>query len=225
MTQEKPQPQARAERLIEGLLRLVCFISLPLLLLFGLTILFSLVFTGSLNTNVNDAEGFFTVFLTFSLPMVLALAAAPLAVQIGLRKRGAAELGLILPQSRLWKWATVFMAAGSAVLAAVLSNAENLLQPAFTVWSHFFFVAVAEEIMLRSVLSHELEGFLQSPWLLCLVNGIIFAFVYHSNDAFLPNLLVRVPLGFALCLVRVKSGSVYPAIALHWLYNMFVVTI
>lgn len=212
-------------KVMEGLLRLVCFISLPMLLLFGLTMLFSVLVTGGLNTDVNDAEGFFTVFLTFSLPMVLALAAAPLAVQLGLRKRTAAELGLNLPEGRLWRWASLLMAAGSAVLAAMLSRSENLLQPAFTVWSHFFFVAVAEEIMLRSVLSHELEGFLKNPWLLCLVNGIIFAFVYHSNDGFAPNLLIRVPLGFVLCLVRVKSGSVYPAIALHWLYNMFVVTI
>lgn len=217
--------QLQAERVMEGLLRLICFISLPLLLLFGMTILFSLLFTGGLNTNVNQAEGFLNVFVSFSLPMVLALGAIPLAVQLWLRKCSPHELGLSIPQKKAWRISCAVMAAGTAVLAAVLSGTDSLTQSAWTVWSHFFFVAVAEEIMLRSILAFELGEFVENKWLLCLVNGILFAFVYHSNDAFLPNLLVRVPLGFVLCLVRVNSGSVYPAIMLHWLYNMFVVTI
>ena len=118
MKEKTNQPQAA--RVMEGLLRLICFISLPLLLLFGMTILFSLLFTGGLNTNVNQAEGFLNVFVSFSLPMVLALGAIPLAVQLWLRKCSPHELGLSIPQKKAWRISCAVMAAGTAVLAAVL---------------------------------------------------------------------------------------------------------
>lgn len=216
--------QTKTEKTLEGLLKLACCISLPLILLFGLTIALSLVTTGALNTDVNGAGDFSTVFLSFSLPMVLALGAAPLLYKLGIEKCGAARLGLALPRGKGSRIACVVMAAGS-VLPVFMAGSQWLEVSVWTVWCHFFFVAVAEELMLRSVILDELRAFLRNKWLLCLVNGAIFAFVYHSNSDFLSNLLVRLPLGFVLCLVREESDSVYPAIALHWLYNMFVITI
>lgn len=225
MTQTNPQKRIFSEQALERALSLACYLSLPLILLFGLTITLSLVTTGGLNTNVNAADSFCAVFLSFSLPMMLALAAIPLWFKMGVQKRSAAQLGLTFPKSRLNLMACAVMAAGSAVLAVVLSGAEGLEVSAWTVWLHFFFVAVAEEIMLRSIIMDELRFFTRNKWVLCLLNGVIFAFVYHSSEDFWSNLLVRVPLGFVLSLVRVKSDNVYPAIMLHWLYNMFVTTI
>ena len=117
------------------------------------------------------------------------------------------------------------MIVGTVVLTVLLGNKPELEISPWTVWAHFFFVAVAEECMLRGVIHEQLQDFSGNKFILCLLNGLIFAFVYHSNEDFWSNLLIRVPLGFALCLVRIKSNSLYPAIALHWLYNMAVTTI
>ncbi len=212
------------EKSFEKVLSTACYISLPLIFLFALTIGLSMITTGGINTNVNEMGDFRSVFFSFSLPMLLALAAAPLFFKMCIQKRSAAELGLAIPKSPLNLVACGLMSAGTAGLAFILSVTKEPELSPWTIWAHFFFVAVSEEIMLRSIIMDELRFFTAKRWILCLLNGVIFAFVYHSNDGFLPNLLIRVPLGFALGMVREKSDSVYPAIALHWLYNMFVTT-
>lgn len=225
MTNTKNKKFSFSEGMLEKLMSLACYISLPLILLFGMTIGMSWITTGGLNTNVNTAEGFLTVLLSFSLPMTVALAAVPLAIKMGVQKRSAQRLGLSFPKTRGNLISCAVMAVGTLVPAVILSRARDLEVSAWTVWAHFFFVAVAEEIMLRSVVTDELRAFTKNKWILSLLNGLIFAFVYHSNEDFWSNLLVRVPLGFVLSMVREKSDSVYPAIALHWLYNMCVTVI
>lgn len=217
--------KSHTANLPERVLRLACYIALPLIALFALTIGMSLLTTGGLNTNVNEAEGFMTVFLSFSLPMLLALAVLPVTVKVWGGKCRLARLGFQLP-TRWWNMAGCgIMTAGTLVLAVMLGSKPGLEMSPWTIWSHFFFVAVAEECMLRGVVHDQLRDFTENKWVLCMLNGLIFAFVYHSNEDFWSNLLVRVPLGFVLCFVRVKSDSLYPAIALHWLYNMAVTTI
>ncbi len=213
------------ENSLEAVLQLICYIALPLISLIALTIGMSLLTTGGLNTDVNEAEGFLSVLLSFSLPMVLALAVLPVTVKVWGGKCSLNRLGF-RPSTPWWNIVGCgAMTVGTVVLAVMLGNNPDVELSAWTVWSHFFFVAVAEECMLRGVVHDQLRNFTENKWVLCLLNGLIFAFVYHSNEDFLSNLLVRVPLGFILCFVRVKSDSLYPAITLHWLYNMAVTTI
>ena len=94
-----------------------------------------------------------------------------------------------------------------------------------TICIHFLAVAISEEVILRSIIMHEMKNILFNKFLLCIINAIIFAFVYHSSEDFLSNLLVRVPLGFALSYARLKSNDIYLPIALHWAYNMAVTAI
>ncbi|NLE24261.1 MAG: CPBP family intramembrane metalloprotease [Clostridiaceae bacterium] len=70
-----------------------------------------------------------------------------------------------------------------------------------------------------------MKNIISNKFLLCIINAIIFAFVYHSSEDFLSNLLARVPLGFALSYGRLKSNDIYLPIALHWAYNMAVTAI
>lgn len=225
MEQAKAKTPVFTEKTLERLLCLACFVSLPLIGLFALTMGMSWLTTGGIQTNVNETGDLVTVLLSFSLPMVLALAAAPVAVKCLAQKRSLKDLGLA-PQRSLGNGiACAVMAALSVVLAVVLGSKEGLEASAWTVLIHFFFVALSEEVMLRGVVHDELSALTKNPWLLCLANGLIFAFVYHSNSDFWSNLLIRVPMGAGLCLVRMKSKSLYPAIMLHWLYNMFVTTI
>lgn len=209
---------------IEHLIKIACYISFPLILLFFLTIVMSLTTTGSLNTNVNNADSFISVFLTFSLPMVVALAIIPLVIKVAIGKCSLKQLGLAAPSKQSIA-ACLVMSVASIALATVLSDVEGLNVSAWTVLIHFFFVAIAEEVILRSIIMDELQHFTANRLLLCLINGAIFAFIYHSSEDVASNLFVRVPLGFALSIVRMKSNSVYPAVTLHWLYNMFISTI
>ncbi len=225
MTTSNNKRSVFAEETVKRLIRLICYISLPLIFLFALTIGSSLIATGDINADVNEVTDFATVLVSFSLPMIIALAAVPLLIKIKAQKRKASELGLALPRKPVTWIICGITSVGSIVLAGRLSGVDGLEISPWTICIHFFFVAVAEEIMLRSIVLDELKGFTANPWLLCLLDAMIFAFVYHSNDAFLPNLLVRVPLGFVLSITAVKSNSIYPAIGVHWLYNMLVTTI
>ena len=225
MTDFKLAKPYTVEEAVQRVIRTVCYVSLPLILLFFLTIGISLAVTGGVNTNINTTTDFGTVFLSFSLPMLTALAAVPLLVKMMGQKCGAAQLGLCLPRQWLNVAFCAATAAGAILLTFRLAGTEGLELAPWTVCIHFLCVAVAEEVMLRSILMDELQGLVSNRWLLALLNGVIFAFVYHSNEGFLPNLLVRVPLGFVLSMVRLKSNSVYPAIGLHWFYNMLVTTL
>lgn len=218
---KKLQPM---DNLIEHLIKLVCYISFPLILLFLLTIAISLIMTGGLNTNVNNANSFINVLLIFSLPMIVSLAIISLVIKIAVEKNSLEQLGVATPKKKNVIMCIV-MSLTSIALAVILSNAKGLNVSAWTVLIHFFFVAVAEEIILRSVILDELQYITTNKLLLCMINGAIFAFIYHSSEDFASNLLVRVPLGVVLCVIRIKCDSVYPAIAFHWLYNMFVSTI
>lgn len=225
MTGSKEKRRLFTEETVTRVMSTACYLSLPLILLFALTIGISLPVTGGINTDVNAISSFYTVLAIFSLPMILALAVVPLIFKTKLQRRSAAEMGLDCPKNALNIGFCALMTVGSAVLAVILSASPDLDTSALTVLVHFLFVAVAEEIMLRCVIMDELKAFTGNKWVLCLLNGLLFAFVYHSNEAFLPNLMIRVPLGFVLSMVRLRSNSVYPAIGLHWFYNMLVTVI
>ena len=214
-----------SEKTFERVLSTACYLSVPLIFLFALTIVMSLLTTGGINTNVNNASNLLTVLLSFSLPMIVALAAVPLVFKICVQRHSAAALGLAFPQNPVTIISSGVMIVGTVAMTVILSTVRTLEISPWTIWIHFFFVAVAEEIMLRSIIMDELRFFTENKWILCLLNGVIFAFVYHSNEGFWANLLVRVPLGFVLSMVREKCGNVYPAIMMHWLYNMFVTTL
>lgn len=225
MTDSHVAKPCLAEEVIRRIIGTVCFVSLPLILLFFLTIGVSLAVTGGVNTNINTTTDFGTVFLSFSLPMLTALAAVPLTIKMVGQKRSAAQLGLHPPRHWASVTLSILSSVGAVLLTFRLAGMEELAMAPWTVCVHFLCVAVAEEIMLRSVLMDELRWLTRNKWLLSLINGVIFAFVYHSNEGFWPNLLVRVPLGFALSMVRLTAGSVYPAVGLHWFYNMLVTTL
>lgn len=207
-------------KIVERIIRIVCFVSLPLILLFVLTILTSLLFSGAINVDVNAANSFGQVFVSFSLPMLTALVLIPLALKIFGEHKTLESLGYCAkPEKRSL---LLCAALGLIVLGETyLLTSRQLLQvSAATICFHFFIVAVSEETILRSVIMDELQQLPLNRFFLCLVNAAIFAFIYHSADDFLANLLVRVPLGLVLSYARLKANDIYLPIMLHWAYNM-----
>ena len=80
---------------------------------------------------------------------------------------------------------------------------------------------IAEELFFRGFLFGalrrwhvEIAGREVGPWLAALITGLLFGLA-HSGSAAAQYLVPLGFLGFVLCIVRWKTGSLYPCIALH----------
>ena len=87
-----------ASEWIEEIIKIVCYISLPLIFLFTGTILSSVIFSGNINTDVNAASDFFQVLGSFSFPMLISLAIIPIAIQVLLQHNSFETLGFVKSQ-------------------------------------------------------------------------------------------------------------------------------
>ena len=89
--------------------------------------------------------------------------------------------------------------------------------------SVFIIVVVAplcEEIFFRGFLYRIMRGRI-GLWPALVINGSLFGSVHLTSGGPLAVALIA-PLGFLLCLVYERSGSLYPCIALHALNNALV---
>lgn len=214
----------KKENLVESIIRMICYITFPMILLLTLTVGGSLLTYGTLVTDVNQALTLRQVAVIFSMPMLVALAAVPLCFKTIWQKVTLQELGFRRPTRFGYLFCAVCTGIVAASTAAMAGN-PNIGIPVSVICFQFFAVAISEEIMLRGVLMDELGKLVSSQRLCCVINAAIFAFIYHSSEPILPNLLIRFPLGLALCYSRVKSGEIYSPIMLHWAYNMFISTL
>ena len=79
---------------------------------------------------------------------------------------------------------------------------------------------ICEEIFFRGFLYRILRGRM-GLWPALVINGALFGSVHLGSGGPLAVALIA-PLGFLLCLVYERSGSIYPCIALHALNNAIV---
>lgn len=54
-----------------------------------------------------------------------------------------------------------------------------------------------------------------------IISSIIFSFIFHLNDSFVGNLVIRFPLGIILGVIRLKFG-LNKSIFVHWIYDVVV---
>jgi hypothetical protein len=76
---------------------------------------------------------------------------------------------------------------------------------------------IAEEFFFRGFFFTALRGW-RGPWLAAVATGLTFGAV-HLGSAPVPYLAPLAVLGFLLCIVRWKTGSLYPCMALHSINN------
>jgi membrane protease YdiL (CAAX protease family) len=76
---------------------------------------------------------------------------------------------------------------------------------------------IAEELFFRGYFFGALRNW-RGPWLAALLTGIVFGAIHYGSapDVFLLPLAI---LGFMLCIVRWRTGSLLPCIALHAINN------
>lgn len=76
---------------------------------------------------------------------------------------------------------------------------------------------IAEELYFRGFLFTVLRRW-RGPWVAAVIVGVLFGLA-HTGSASPQYLVPLALLGFVLCLVRWRTGSLYPCIALHSLNN------
>jgi membrane protease YdiL (CAAX protease family) len=96
---------------------------------------------------------------------------------------------------------TAALVAASLFVCAIAPMAEEFF------FRGFFFGALRH--MRVPVLGHDL-----GPWIAAVITGILFGLA-HTGSASSEFLVPLGFLGFVLCLVRWKTGSLYPCMALH----------
>jgi membrane protease YdiL (CAAX protease family) len=76
---------------------------------------------------------------------------------------------------------------------------------------------IGEEFLFRGYIFTALRNW-RGPWTAAVVTGLLFGLV-HVGSAPLLDLVPLAALGFALCLLYRRTGSLYPCIAVHSLNN------
>jgi membrane protease YdiL (CAAX protease family) len=76
---------------------------------------------------------------------------------------------------------------------------------------------MAEEFFFRGFLFGTLKRW-KGPWVAALLTGLLFGLA-HTGSAASQFLVPLAFLGFVLCLVRWRTGSLYPCMALHSVNN------
>lgn len=204
---------------VEDFIKLCGYISIPLVLLIVSTIVISYTLSGNINSNVNNTDSFVVMLLNFSMPMVIVLGVIPLFLLKCTSKVSWNELGFVVRKGSSY---VICMVCTIVVIVCSFQLSKQSLDISLPmVLVHFFCVAVAEEIMLRSIIYYNTSKVFGKV-LNCMINGLIFAFIYHSNEDFISNLIIRFPLGFVLAIVRMRQDDIYPSIGIHWMYNVLV---
>lgn len=207
---------------IEQIIKVCCYISIPLVSLIVVTLVMSFCLSGEINSNINNVFSFNVMFINFSLPMIVILGIIPTVILILSEKCTGRDLGFIITKKSTYLILVVCI--GIIALCSVSLAKQSLKISLSMLIIHFLCVAIAEEIMLRSIIYYNTEKMFGCI-LNCVINGVIFAFIYHSNEDFLSNLIIRFPLGFLLAYVRLKQDDIFASVGIHWMYNILISTI
>lgn len=82
-------------------------------------------------------------------------------------------------------------------------------------------VSIAEEFLMRGVIIFLLSFLLQKKHWIIIVDAIIFGFFLHTGGDFISNLTYRFPAGIVLATLTLRTGRLYPAIMVHFTYNLW----
>lgn len=81
------------------------------------------------------------------------------------------------------------------------------------------FAGVGEELFFRGVLQRLLIRWFKSPWAGILATAALFSAIHFQFDGFLPRFMLGILLGG----IYWYSGSLWPAIIAHFVYDAFIV--
>lgn len=188
----------------------------------GLSILL-FVFAGSLLAHTGSAGIVLSQVLAFALPTLVLAATRPTGwLALGIESPRPSMLGAAaLIATSMWIWNAYWIGPLCQHWASIEQNAawEQVLAVDARPLLHTLLLfallpALCEELLYRGVLAPTLAqriGF----WPGLLVSSLLFGLLHFNLSRLLPTAL----LGMAAGYVRLRSGSLWPAMLLHFLYN------
>lgn len=81
-------------------------------------------------------------------------------------------------------------------------------------------VAVSEELLGRRVTYRVLSLYTSRRWIIVTVSVVIFGLMHWSNGA--DNVVMACAAGVVFMMLYLRSGSLWPCIAVHYVYNFLV---
>lgn len=207
-----------AERYVSAGIHTTMYTIVPMLAFLAWVIVMPIILFGGMMTSVNDAQGTFQTLFIFSLPMLLFFAAIPILLQV---KKGISlkDLGLQFVRDKkniilllVNSFAAIVIISRIVVLEANISEAVPII-------IQLCAIGISDEILCRGIIYHEIENGFHSKIAAVIVSSIIFAFLFHSGDTDLANLVIRFPLGIIFAALRCYTGNVYNGIVMHIWYN------
>lgn len=166
-----------------------------------ITVLLS-IFAGIIKTGITILD----TLIFNSVPVILGLIVFPKCIAI---------LKLIKLENRLnlkiniWVLMLFILAIGLGIMKS------NIGIELFVVT---LVIAISEEYLFRYYL---MDG--SNSKSIIIISSLVFAFVVHSNEPFLSNLVIRFPLGAILGSVYYKNKNFLLPTTLHLFYNLLMI--
>lgn len=197
---------------IGKLVRLFLYCSVPpILLVMVITMMY-----GAINSTTST-DNFRIVLFQQSIPIALCYGCFPCIVFILADKSKLGEIGLKANRQSWVDAMDIFVTAGFVAYLAMVGALQNEA----VIWvSHYLFVAVSEEILVRGIILFELKGLMKKKWAAILVSAIIFSLVFHSTDGTWLNVVYRIPFGLVTAVMREKTDSLWSSVLFHWIYDV-----
>ena len=211
--------EKRKEKYSSALLHVVEYSVIPLLA-FMLWVIFVPIFLfGGMITSVDNAQNMQQTVIVFSLPMLLFFAILPVVSQL---KRGTEKINLGLKLQKNKKNIiinTVNLCIMLLAFSYVFQQINLSLQEFLPMIIQLIAIGISEEVLCRGIIYYEIRNAFDNKIIAIVLSSLIFAFLFHSGDSDMANLIIRFPLGLILATVRCYTGNVYGSIEMHIWYN------
>jgi membrane protease YdiL (CAAX protease family) len=116
-----------------------------------------------------------------------------------------------------WGWTSLLNLGGDTKVLDQLGSDNNEVLLIGSAALTCVLAPACEEFLFRGYMFPALSRW-QGPWVAALITGLLFGIV-HVASAPIGYLAPLALLGFALCLLRWRTGSVYPCIVAHSINN------
>lgn len=209
--------KSRKEEYLTAGIRISMYCILPMIGFMAWVLCVPILFYGGMITSVDDAQGLGQTVFIFSLPMLIFFGVIP--VILHLKRTSLMDLGLKFTADK--KNLILFILNSSIVLVVfwqIIINAQSL-EKALPVIIQLCIIGASEETLCRGIIYYEIDKGFHNKWISIILSSLIFAFLFHSGDTDLANLIIRMPLGIVLASVRCCTGNIYNSIIIHIWYN------
>lgn len=199
------------EGIIKSVVEVIIYCSIPTFSLVAIVLVMSSIFGPH-----NLSSGYSLVMLQQSIPILLAYGVIPCVIFKLHTKKSFKQIGI--KKNKHWLISLIDISVFLVFTTYLISNGVFQNSRGIPV-IHYFFVAVAEELLVRGIILYQLNRLFRYEWLSIIASAIIFSLVFHSTDGILLNMAYRIPFGIITAILMKTTGSLTSPILLHWLYN------